>query len=346
MCNFCENGNQCSKKSYLKYGNYCFKHKNNYLLINNKISYERFTSESKDYLKSDIINFLKTNDKEFNKIISKKKKEDLFILLNEQLNIIKKYENNTEKIKIIQENFKNKKKVKNIKLRGEAFTNRKICKNDTDFFSYETINEIDDNYFFSYKDSKGFHWFFDIRSLDKLLEMNQGNPYTREDFPLETILKAKSVINNLKNKKLFEKVDKTIIRDRKQAIKQKTVDLFSQIENFGYECQINWFLQLNIQKLKKLYRNLEDIWNYRLQITNEVKRNIAPPDGLVFNIPIPQVLQYTSKKDLQDLILNEVCKFNNAISDPDKKLGYMYFIIGLGAVDYDCRAAHQWLMYV
>ena len=53
-----------------------------------------------------------------------------------------------KKIKIIQGNFKNKKKVKNIKLRGEAFINRKICNNDTDFFSYETINEIDDNYFF------------------------------------------------------------------------------------------------------------------------------------------------------------------------------------------------------
>ena len=176
--------------------------------------------------------------------------------------------------------------------------------------------------------------------------MNQGNPYNREDFPLEVVVKAKKIIDTLKLSNEFEKVDKTIKRDRRQNIKQKTVDLFAQIENFGYECQIEWFLSLNSHKLKKLYRNLEDIWNYRLQITQQVKMNIAPPDGLVFNVPVPQVMTYSNKESLQDLILNEVGKFNNAVTDSDKKLGFMYFIIGLGAINQDCLTAHPWLMYV
>ena len=74
--------------------------------------------------------------------------------------------------------------------------------------------------------------------------------------------------------------------------------------------------------------------------------NIAPPDGLVFNVPVSQVILYSNKESLQDLILNEVGKFNNAITGSDKKLGFMYFIIGLGAVDQRCLTAHQWLMYV
>lgn len=341
MCIFEKDGVKCLKKS--KYGDYCCSHKREFLVVNNRINYIRFTNKESDYLKQDLINSLNPKDSKKNK---KLKKNELFKIYSENIEILKKYDNDEKKIILIQKNFLSKKISKQIKLRGEAFINKELCNNDTDFFSYETIQEIDEKYFFSYKDSKDFHWFFDIRSFDKLLEMNQGNPYNREDFPLEVVVKAKKIIDTLKLSNEFEKVDKTIKRDRRQNIKQKTVDLFAQIENFGYECQIEWFLSLNSHKLKKLYRNLEDIWNYRLQITQQVKMNIAPPDGLVFNVPVPQVMSYSNKESLQDLILNEVGKFNNAITDSDKKLGFMYFIIGLGAINQDCLTAHPWLLYV
>ena len=342
MCIFEEDNIKCQYKSQKKYGEYCSKHKRHFLVNDNFIVYDRFTGNSSDYLKEDIIKTLDSKDKTLNK----KLKNELFTELNEIFMKLKRYDDDHEKIKIIQNKYKKNKLSKDIKLRGEGFIDKKLCNNDTDFFSYETINEIDDKYFFSYKDTKNFHWFFDIRSFDKLLEMNQGNPYNREDFPSEVIIKAKKIIDTLKLSDSFEKVDKTIVRTRRQSIKQKIVDLFSQIENFGYECQIEWFLSLNVHKLKKLYRSLEDIWNYRLQLSNQVKINIAPPDGLVFNIPIPQIIQYNNKEDLQDILLNEVNKFNNAITESDKKLGFMYFIIGLGSINRDCLAAHPWLLYI
>ena len=46
------------------------------------------------------------------------------------------------------------------------------------------------------------------------------------------------------------------------------------------------------------------------------------------------------------LKLNDIIKFQNAGSFEDKKLGYMYFIIGLGTVSRPCVETHQWLMYV
>ena len=36
-------------------------------------------------------------------------------------------------------------------------------------------------------------------------------------------------------------------------------------------CRAKSFLDLSISRLKTLYRNLEDIWNYRLQLSNEMK---------------------------------------------------------------------------
>ena len=110
-------------------------------------------------------------------------------------------------------------------------------------------------------------------------------------------------------------------------------------------CHPEWFLLLNIHYLKKLYRNLEDLWNYRLQLTNDVKSRICPPNGVAFNIPIVEVNALTSSIQLKEIIINEVSKFNNALTEDDKKLGFMYFLLGLGLVSRECYEAHQWIIH-
>ena len=47
-------------------------------------------------------------------------------------------------------------------------------------FSFEDINEINDRYFFSYQDKNKFIWFFDIRSFNKLIELEQGKIHIQE----------------------------------------------------------------------------------------------------------------------------------------------------------------------
>ena len=81
-------------------------------------------------------------------------------------------------------------------------------------------------------------------------------------------------------------------------------------------------------------------------------------DGVIIN-SLPVVLEILvkvgpkyglknvkTKEDLQDILVNEVNKFNNAITESAKKLGFMYFIIGLGGVCQDCLTSHPWLMYI
>ena len=230
-------------------------------------------------------------------------------------------------------------------LKGVGYFNRGKCNNNEDFFSFEEINEINDRYFFSYQDKNKFIWFFDIRSFNKLIELKQTNPYTREPIPLNVIKRSKKLTEKLKLNTNDNQVDIQLIKQTKeQIVKQKTVDLFSAIEQSGYECNIVWFLNLHRDLLKKLYTNLEDLWNYRLPLTSEIKSRIAPPNGNVFSMRVNDVFRISNKQDLQSIILNEVCKFNDAVNDSDKKLGYMYFLIGLGMVSEDCYYAHQWLM--
>jgi hypothetical protein len=326
------------------YGKYCYKHRSNHLL--NKegcIIFERFTKKTSDYVVNDLRNTLKSLH--MRNSLRKTNKQTLYTtLLQYYTDKIEPYHVVTSEIIYIQRHYKKTKNKEINILRGEGFINMKLCNNDFDFYTYETPNEIDTRYFFSYKDKQHFIWFFDIRSFNKLIEKKQGNPYTRDEIPLDIIQKALKLSNILGIKDHL--IKKTLHLTRKQNIKQKTIDIFSTIEQCGYECHFDWFLDLDIRHLRKLYRNLEDIWNYRLQLTQDTKSRIVPPHGEIFTIPVNDVFRIMNIYTLQECILNEITKFNSAISDEDKKLGYMYFLIGLGQVSSVCYHSHHWMMYI
>jgi len=327
--------NPCRFKQ--KYGNFCCKHKRDYLTCENTIIQNRFTYNISDYLVKDLtnyyysrINFSKT------KVKPKKKKQYYFEEVCKFINSLKEYDES--KIIKIQGLIRKKLVLNRINIK---------CNNTEDFYTYDPINEINPKYFFYYKDLNNLNWGFDIRSLIKLITMNYPNPYTIELIPESVIKEVKNKIKSLKKTSSFEDINELILRDRKTTIKQNAVDLFSDIELNGYSCEISWFFDLSGRRLKELYKQLEDLWNYRAQLSQQIKQSICPPDGRVFTTPVSEVLHYNCKEDLQELILHDVSKFKNANNPQDKKLGYMYFIIGLGAVSPPCYITHQdWISYI
>ena len=340
----------CENKHVKRYGGYCRKHRNSYLIHDGLIMYNTFTFREGDYLKINIretLKYLKIKN------VGKKSKKDLFNILTEMF--ISEEDELRNRVKyLIRESIQLICKIQGIsrgknvdRLRGYGYIEPMKCNNTMDFYTYDTIDEIDKKYFFSYRDNNSLIWFFDIRSFNKLIELKQGNPFTRDKFPLSVIESARKLTKHLDlENDDSESIDNETVRlTREQALKQKTIDIFSQMDQFGYGCNIEWFLNLNIRKLKKLYRNLEDIWNYRLNLTHNIKSRISPPNGLVFNIPIHQVNVLTDRISVQDIILTEVMKFNNAITNEDKKLGYMYFLLGLGLVSRECYECHQWIIH-
>ena len=142
--------NNCHNKA--KYGEYCYKHRRNHLVDKDRIIIERWTNKCSDYLKDDIIHHLKLSYLYGSKLINKSKKE-LFILLSEKINTLQIYGvKDVQKIISIQKKFKYKKQGKLNKLRGSGLLNKRLSNNDNDFFTYDSRDEIDDKYYFSYKD--------------------------------------------------------------------------------------------------------------------------------------------------------------------------------------------------
>ena len=80
----------------------------------------------------------------------------------------------------------------------------------------------------AYKDEKNILWFFDIRSFNKLVEMNQPNPYTMIfAFNNETIYKSNKLLEYLKSKNIsmnFVDEMKELKKDKKNILKQKIID--------------------------------------------------------------------------------------------------------------------------
>tara|TARA_B110000967_G_scaffold173764_1_gene185581 strand:- start:229 stop:1254 length:1026 start_codon:yes stop_codon:yes gene_type:complete len=335
-CKFLDNDITCLKKCH--YGDYCYKHRRKFLIVNDEISRTRFTGISKDYLKSDLINYAKTKMK--NNSLLGLLKDLLFLEIKSHLIKIEEYDNIDidDRIILIQSRYRGKiiRKI-NIKMK---------CNNEDDFYTFDKLRDLPRKYFYSYEEG-GIRWGFDIRSLDKLIQMGFNNPYTTEPVPQLIVDDIKRCIVNLKLDPEYEDLTDTIIRDRGETIKQKTVDLFSFIEQSGYTCHVEWFTSLSVRRLKELYKQLEDLWNFRSQLSQAMKCNICPPNADIFNTPMIEVMNYNSKEDLQELILREVIKFSNANTDSDRKLGFMYFLIAFGMVSQPCYIAHiEWLGFM
>jgi len=331
---------KCHKQS--KYGCYCSKHKRFHLLSDKNIIMNHFTFKSGDYLKKDLVRFYSKYCDTLCKYQKHEKKEFYFTKVSD---IITQYTIYREKY--ISEIIKIQSIIRKFLARESFKITNKICSNNEDFYTFELIKEIDPAYLYIYKDTNHFRWGFDIRSIHKLINQGFDNPYTMEPIPKTTKLEVMDGIKNLTNKGLEIDFKDTMERDRKTIIKQKTVDLFSQIELLGYSCNIEWFLRLSLDSLKILYKQLEDIWNYRAQLPFTIKRAIAPPDGKLFSHPLSEIKNYTVLEDLQDLLLGELSKISSAIDTSNKQLGYMYFIIGLSSVSRNCYLTHEsWLIYI
>jgi len=79
------------------------------------------------------------------------------------------------------------------KLRGDAFKNRSICVNETDFYTLEPLHDIPFQEFFSFTDNKQFVYGFNILSLITFYRKQRFandsilNPYNRDI--IDTIIK-------------------------------------------------------------------------------------------------------------------------------------------------------------
>lgn len=229
------------------------------------------------------------------------------------------------------------------KLKGEGLYNK--CINETDFYTFEKKNKVSYNYFFSYNDNSNIY-FFDIRSFKLLIDNNPNkivNPYNRKIIPQEIINNYNQLIKYLIKININIIFEEDILSEE-QLFNQKIINIFQKIDSFGYNTSIEWFTQLSHYLLKKFWANLEDIWNYRSNLSvldkNNIIQKIKPQPFSKFKY----INKNIEKKLLQEYILDDINIFlisgkNSSFSN----IGCLYVLTALSSVSKPCIETMPWL---
>jgi hypothetical protein len=276
----------------------------------------------------------------------------------------------TNNIKVIQKNARYYLIKKYIKCHGPAFYNRELCSNDVDFCTLDNLKNIQYNQFISFKDTNSHIYGFDIKSLYNLFiksgnnskslngstnsisankdSTNVQNPFTNTVFSYKVLQQLLEYIRltNLLNIKLELSYDELVCLSLHKQLEMKILTLFQRIDSLGNYTNIKWFIDLDKYGLIMFLRELLDIWNYRANLAQEVKRDIVPPSGNPFNsehININNLPQYSfiqiKKYSIQiiDLMINSGINHNSCA------LGSYYVLCALTTVSNDAASSLPWL---
>lgn len=235
-------------------------------------------------------------------------------------------------------------------LHGPAYKNRSMCTNCSDFVTMESLTEINLHQFFSFKDDDGFIYGFDINSLYNMLHKHKEtkNPYNRNTIS-ETVLKnIKKMIRFSKLLKIrlnLEIEDDIKNMSIEKAIELRVLTLFQNIDALGNYSNPQWFLSLTRNNTIKFVRELIDIWDYRAQLSMEIKCNIFPPYGDPFrNLSLYYIQTETDINNIRKIIIQVLENFVNSGIDRDSKSLGAYYVLGaLTLVNNSAANALPWL---
>jgi hypothetical protein len=235
---------------------------------------------------------------------------------------------------------------------GPGFKNRSLCVNNFDFLSMDEVTSIENKQFFSFKDDDGFIYGFDILSLYNLIYKSNGavkNPFNQQPISSKIIENFRSLLRLskvLKIKISTELSDVTKNVSDKKSVELRAVTLFQNINSLGNYSDVQWFLTLNRHQLIRFIRELVDIWQYRANITIEVKKAICYPSGNPFQRlpPFNNLHILENFDDLRKIILDIIEKLvNSGIDNDNKCLGAYYVLSAITLVNQDAATSLPWL---
>jgi hypothetical protein len=235
-----------------------------------------------------------------------------------------------------------------LKAKGPAFIKRSICVNDSDFFTMESVNEIPHSQFISYTDIDKMVYGFDMLSLYNMISKSSKpyrNPYNRNELPEELVRNCKKIT---KLSRFFGETNVVIqeeeVIDETKLLELRTLSLFQEINNLGNYADYNWLWSLSRVHLVRYIREIYDIWVYRANLSNEIKRQICPPTGNPFHGVAIHSLPTLDRNRLRQASLTVIQSIVMRSGDTQSRaLGANYVLSALTLVNENAAISLPWL---
>jgi hypothetical protein len=197
--------------------------------------------------------------------------------------------------------------------------------NQTEFFSLDDIRQIPTNLFYEY-DEADKKYAFDIRTLNDYIGAcnpleGYKNPYTHVDMPLEKVEHIKRRYKKLqKMGEVLDKYKEEVTFEPEKALEWRCLGLFQKINELGHYSEYKWFWDLKLPQLKKMYSELEDIWNYRADLKAPQKQRILPNYKPFQKFQVGHFNALSSLFKAREVLLDEIEKFIT-LGKPEGKNG-------------------------
>jgi hypothetical protein len=269
----------------------------------------------------------------------------------------------------IQRNFRNFISSKYRKLCGPGYLHSSICVNDTDFYTFDKLSEINPTQLFTYCDDDNKIYGFHIASIFHLIISsypNITNPYNRQIIPSKIIknLYEKLIYGSLLGFRVSVKLEdedeeeQQVINgsvstsggglSREKQEELFIVDLFQHINTLGNYSDSEWFIALQRVDLIRFIRNVHDIWYYRANLSQDMKQRICPPNGNPFVLNNTHVnlnvLTLLTDPEIRTICVSIIERMvRRGVTREDQCLGAFYVLATLTIVSQDARNALPWL---
>ena len=281
------------------------------------------------------------------------KKNVLFEKMINAFKLIQSKDNkkDIEKINLIVQKWRHIVEERKYRIYGPGFKNKKICKNNEDCFTLESIDDIDNKYFFSIQDGFGSVFFFDIRTFNKFILKKSNNPFTREPFSDETlqIFEDRKKFMEKNNIDILFKEDLDYLKNMtpEEKINSRLLNLFQIIDELNVVAggtRLQWFNNLTMSQLKNYYKVLEDIWNYRANLSTQQKHDICP-NRHMFSISVNAVFNINNIIKIKNIVLNEIeALITTSENVNHRHTGAYYTLIAFTEVSGECANDLPWLI--
>ena len=137
----------------------------------------------------------------------------------------------------------------------------------------------------------------------------------------------------------------SINTNRRRPVLTRIHNLFVELDRLGNYTHCNWFVNLSHYDYIRLYRALYGIWNYRAELSLDLKMKICPfymPFDGLFSAPIYQnSITYTEIKQACLIVMENMVY--SGIEEEHRQIGGFHVLTGLTLVSNGARNAMPWL---
>jgi len=238
------------------------------------------------------------------------------------------------------------------KLRGPARFNRRLCVNETDFFTMDEVKDIPYNQFFSFQDEDNMIYGFDLLSIynlfHKSFDQKTSNPYNRNVL-------AKNIKKNVSKilwlSRLFkEEIKVNMVEEAVEAaepletIISRSITIFHDMDILGNYTNVTWFTSLTQLAVVRFITDLNDIWSYRANLSDNIKREICPNHHDLFQMMYMIDLRVVPLPIVQDIALVIIERLvRSGINRDSRALGANFVLTALTLVNAEAAIALPWL---